>query len=236
VVTSPAHGTLTGSGRLLNYTPAVNYFGSDSFSFKASDGQTSSAPATIRIQVRPVDDAPVAVITISPLLRLLPDGTNLTILARDDLNATVVFDGSFSHDVENDPLEFVWIERGTPFAAGPRTTNILAVGEHTVTLQAADGARIGTAAVSFAIVSPGEAIETILLHLNESDLGSKNKRPLIASLKAAVASFDRGSRNAGISQLQAFENKLRAQVAPHDPSLATGLSEAIQRILELLDR
>ena len=60
VVTQPAHGTLTGTAPDMTYTPAENYNGPDSFTFKANDGQADSAAATVSITVDPVDDPPVA--------------------------------------------------------------------------------------------------------------------------------------------------------------------------------
>jgi VCBS repeat-containing protein len=57
----PAHGTvdLAGNGSFL-YTPAANYFGPDSFSYKANDGSVNGNLATVAIEVNPVNDAPVA--------------------------------------------------------------------------------------------------------------------------------------------------------------------------------
>lgn len=60
VVTTPAHGTLTGTPPNLTYTPALNYNGPDSFTFTANDGSATSAPATISIAITPVNDPPVA--------------------------------------------------------------------------------------------------------------------------------------------------------------------------------
>lgn len=50
VLGSPAHGTLNGTAPNLTYTPASGYSGSDSFTFKASNG-TDSNVATISITV-----------------------------------------------------------------------------------------------------------------------------------------------------------------------------------------
>jgi len=61
VVAGPAHGALSGSAPNLTYTPATNYNGPDSFTFKANDGKVDSAAATVSITITPVNDAPVAV-------------------------------------------------------------------------------------------------------------------------------------------------------------------------------
>jgi hypothetical protein len=60
-VTTPAHGTLSGTAPNLTYTPDSNFNGSDSFTFKANDGHADSNVATVSITVTPVQDAPVAV-------------------------------------------------------------------------------------------------------------------------------------------------------------------------------
>ena len=60
VLAHPGHGTLTGTAPNLTYTPAANYHGADSFTFTVSDGQATSAPATVSIVVASVNDAPVA--------------------------------------------------------------------------------------------------------------------------------------------------------------------------------
>lgn len=61
-VTLPAHGTLTlaANGSFV-YTPAANFNGIDTFTYRASDGLLSSNIATVTISVAAVNDAPVAV-------------------------------------------------------------------------------------------------------------------------------------------------------------------------------
>ena len=51
IVTQPANGTLTGVAPNLTYQPGSNFFGADSFIFKANDGQIDSAAATVNITV-----------------------------------------------------------------------------------------------------------------------------------------------------------------------------------------
>ena len=59
VLTSPAHGTLTGTTPSLTYQPAANYYGNDSFTFRVNDGLSNSATATISITNKAVDYPPV---------------------------------------------------------------------------------------------------------------------------------------------------------------------------------
>jgi VCBS repeat-containing protein len=58
VVAQPAHGTLSGTAPALTYTPAANYSGPDSFTFKANDGTADSREAAVSITVTAVNDAP----------------------------------------------------------------------------------------------------------------------------------------------------------------------------------
>jgi VCBS repeat-containing protein len=60
VASGPGHGTLSGTPPYLTYTPAANYNGSDSFTFKVNDGSLDSNEATVSINVTAVNDAPVA--------------------------------------------------------------------------------------------------------------------------------------------------------------------------------
>src|SRR5215203_4940602 len=60
IVSAPQHGTLSGTGANLTYTPEADYNGPDSFTFKANDGIAYSDPATVSIAVDAVNDAPVA--------------------------------------------------------------------------------------------------------------------------------------------------------------------------------
>jgi VCBS repeat-containing protein len=59
VVSGPAHGTLNlHADGSYTYTPAADYNGSDSFTFKANDGSLNSNTGTVNLTVTAVNDAP----------------------------------------------------------------------------------------------------------------------------------------------------------------------------------
>ncbi len=60
VLRQPSNGRLDGSAPNYIYTPNLNFSGTDSFDLQATDGLTNSPVTTVSIQVRPVDDPPVA--------------------------------------------------------------------------------------------------------------------------------------------------------------------------------
>src|SRR5262249_40583285 len=62
LVSGPAHGSLTlFPDGTFQYLPEPNFTATDSFTYNASDGPLSSAPATVTLTVTPTDDAPVGV-------------------------------------------------------------------------------------------------------------------------------------------------------------------------------
>jgi len=88
VTSNPQHGSLSGIAPNLSYTPNPDYFGSDSLIFTVNDGKVSSDPASITLDINPVNDAPVALPQAleteqeTPLSLLLTgfdvDGDNIT--------------------------------------------------------------------------------------------------------------------------------------------------------------
>lgn len=58
---NPTHGSLSAlSGNQVTYTPNPNFFGADSFTFKANDGKLDSNETTVSIIMSSVNDAPIA--------------------------------------------------------------------------------------------------------------------------------------------------------------------------------
>ena len=80
---TPANGTvsLANSGGLV-YTPAADFCGSDSFTYRVTDGQLFSATATVNIAVACVDDAPQAVADTATVAEGAA-ATDIDVLAND---------------------------------------------------------------------------------------------------------------------------------------------------------
>jgi len=96
IVSGPSHGTLSGSAPNLTYTPAANYNGPDSFTFKANDGTTDSNIATVSIAVTPVNDTPaIAVVAGSQCLADFRGLANLTV--GDQEGGSLTLSGSSSN-------------------------------------------------------------------------------------------------------------------------------------------
>src|SRR5439155_1032862 len=72
----------------FSYTPAANYNGSDSFTYKANDGQADSGIATVTITITAANDAPVAV--------------NDSYTIAEDTTLNVAAPGVLSNDVDVD--------------------------------------------------------------------------------------------------------------------------------------
>ncbi|MFP2924988.1 Ig-like domain-containing protein [Pyxidicoccus sp. 3LG] len=86
----PAHGTLTGTPASLQYTPAPDYQGDDSFTFIVTDASGAvSAPVRVPITISPTNDVPVA----------HPQSAELN----QDTSVDLVLQGS---DVDGDALTF----------------------------------------------------------------------------------------------------------------------------------
>ena len=129
-LTSPIHGTASIVDNKLSYIPNENYFGIDSFIYKATDTSGNNQnQSTITITILPVNDAPTATpfsLVESPI----------------DTAISIQTLGNFS-DIENDPLNFsidisnplpatlsihpiTGVISGTPLSAETINSNIIA--------------------------------------------------------------------------------------------------------------
>ncbi|MCD4781549.1 MAG: right-handed parallel beta-helix repeat-containing protein, partial [Candidatus Omnitrophica bacterium] len=59
IVDDPSFGSIVLIDDVATYTPDTNYYGEDTFTYKANDGDSDSNTATVTITINPVNDAPI---------------------------------------------------------------------------------------------------------------------------------------------------------------------------------
>jgi VCBS repeat-containing protein len=163
----PAHGSLTlNSDGSFTYTPNNNFVGSDSFTYRASDGTLTSNVATVSLTINRVNQAPVAVndsysvvaghaLSINAIIGVLandadPDGDSLTaVLVATTAHGTLSLNtsGSFTY-----------------------TPNSGFSGTDTFSYQASDGSLLSNTATVTVTVAPNTSPAAV----NDSYTASEN--------------------------------------------------------------
>jgi len=112
VVRQPSRGVLLGEGAIRQYVPNLDFNGTDSFTFKVSDGELDSGLATVTIRVNPINDAPIAgafsVVTdedkVLPLtlMGLDSEGSSLSYtVMRQPIHGTLIGEGNRREYIPN---------------------------------------------------------------------------------------------------------------------------------------
>ncbi len=182
VASPPSHGTLVLAGASATYTPTPLWSGSDTFTFTVSDGQATSAPATVALAVTHVNHPPVAVADAALTPRDRP--VTIDVLAND-------------HDPDGDPL--------TPSLATPPTHGSAAVagtrivytpeagwvGDDAFTYQVGDGAGgTATGQVTVQVLAPGALAGTTAFGSKGGSLGLTGLAPLADGSFVVAGVFD----------------------------------------------
>jgi hypothetical protein len=107
VVQNPSHGTLSGTGPNLVYTPNENFNGSDSFLFKVNDGTVDSAAATVSIQLKSVNDPPTASYVGAQVQTNPPEAEDDSVTTEEDTPVSITLEGS---DPDEDALSYTIVE------------------------------------------------------------------------------------------------------------------------------
>lgn len=183
ISSEPLHGTLSGSTPNLIYTPALDYVGPDSFTYQASNGQTTSSSATVSIEVRP-NAAPTAdnvfIVGVSAhkpsIIRVSasdPDGDSLTyIVATQPRSGSLVAEGDhfvYTPGLVPDVEASFEYQVSDGLALSNVATAIVLLSQYKVTVYAEDGARDIAAAAQelFAEVPPGGSPDLIFTTTND---------------------------------------------------------------------
>ena len=143
-----------------------------------------------------------------------------------------------------DPLSYQWLKNGTNLVSDGRKISGAAGATLTLSNLQKDDEGFYSVVVGNAFdsvtssraflrvnLTPQQAVEGLISVVNKQ---ATQPQALRASLDAALASIRRGNTGAAIQQLEAFQNKVRAQVGRQDPTLAAALIRAAQEVIEAL--
>jgi hypothetical protein len=95
------------------------------------------------------------------------------------------------------------------------------------------GVAVDVGAYEF-LFTPRSAVNRLIVLLQAADIDARTKQPLLVSLNAAMASVQRANLGSAINQLAAFQNKVRAQLAPGQSIGAQRLIDEAEAAIELL--
>ncbi|MFA7602961.1 MAG: Ig-like domain-containing protein, partial [Novosphingobium sp.] len=132
IVAGPLNGTLTPPATpdgAWTYTPSADFFGTDSFTYSVTDGLSTPVTATVTINVRAVNDAPV----------LMP------VADRSAVPGDALFVQLAASDVDDAPGTLTWTlvtgpEGAVLSSSGAFSWTVAGAGEQVVTVRVADAA------------------------------------------------------------------------------------------------
>ncbi|MEY4387618.1 MAG: hypothetical protein RLY20_2901, partial [Verrucomicrobiota bacterium] len=176
LVASPLHGSVVlNSDGSFTYSPATNYFGSDSFTYKANDGLADSGVATVTLNVAAVNDAPLAQNDSATTVQDVPVSVN--VLANDS-------------DVDGGTLAIVSFTTGANGSVSNSGGGVL--------LYSPNPAFSGSDSFSYTITDGqgGTNSATVTLTVNATAGGT----PYWTNLLVATEAFVRGGTSAALDQ------------------------------------
>ncbi len=193
-VAGPSHGSATvGSSGTWTYTPAANYNGPDSFTYKANDGTADSNTATVTLTITPVNDPPVIANDVGITIFQNASATPIAVLSNDnalnpDIGETlliasvtqgahgsvVITGGGTGLTYTPDPLyvgadSFTYKVRDSVTTVGPAIVLLDVVKAGSVTRLAGSDRYATAAAISKASFSPGVPVVYIASGLGFAD-------------------------------------------------------------------
>ncbi len=200
IVTNPSHGILNLNGSIVTYTPNVNYYGMDSFTFKVTDENLVGSNISImNINISEVNDVPIAnddsaitnediAVTIDVLSNDSDDSdqggvldiSTLEIGTQPSFGTALVVDGKIKYIPNKDfngTDSFTYTVKDNGTMTGTETKSgvlISNVAKVTISVNALNDAPI--AVNDFYTINENDENSTLLVYLNDTDAESTLNR------------------------------------------------------------
>jgi hypothetical protein len=174
--------------------------GFHSVRLEVSDGQATST-AEVNVEVAPaveLNHAPTADAS----------RTSQRVIAGDNHYAAVRLNGSLSSDPDGDELSYQWFRGDELLAQGIFARVTLPVGTHVIRLSVRDGSLSGDTEVVVRVLTPAQAVRSLILKVENADLPDGRKTAALALLKSAERSFESDRMLLGSHQLSVFQRLL----------------------------
>lgn len=158
----------------------------------------------------PLVNGPLSIPSVQPPLFRANMG-NPEVIATNNHTARVVLDGSDSIDPFYLPMQYswssmyFWSQENFFTNTDVLVTNIFGLGTHAVRFQANDAIANGTPFLVFVeVITPGQAVNSLILDLSDSTLKQQQERILTGILSNAAAQFDRGQSRQACLELEYY--------------------------------
>jgi len=229
---SVSHGSLTlNTDGSFTYMPNAGWSGTDSFTYKAFDGELYSGAAAVTI-------------TVTEAANNLPEVTAVTAPTDPRLPGSVVsVTGTFTDPDADDTHTATWnwgdgatsegtVDKATGTVTGSYTYT--APGTYTITLTVTDSKGASdTRTTSITVQTPAEATTDLISQVESLSLPGGIESGLTSKLDNAITALNSENEKAAVNNLNALINQVKAQRGKKIPAgEADALIAMVQRIIE----
>jgi len=142
----------------------------------------------------------------------------------------VQLDGSTCSDAESDLLRYEWSVNGQVIATSASASHTFTLGSHVVTLRVSDGSHTITSSTTVEVITPVDAVETLIALIQASDLPAQPKQRIVAILEDTLTIIPHDLRRAD-TRLEKAQQKIRLALRREDPALAGLIVDALEQII-----